>query len=63
VQPSTARAIIRHCPKAGDAERLLTAAPSAQEGAQLAQAQTDTATALVSVYRSLGGGWAAPVAQ
>jgi outer membrane protein, multidrug efflux system len=30
---------------------------------QLAQAQTDTATALVSVYRALGRGWAAPVAQ
>jgi outer membrane protein TolC len=30
---------------------------------QLAQAQTDTATALVSVYQALGGGWAAPVAQ
>jgi outer membrane protein TolC len=30
---------------------------------QLAQAQTDTATALVSVYRALGGGWAAPDAQ
>lgn len=28
---------------------------------QLVQAQTDTATALVSVYRALGGGWAAPV--
>jgi multidrug efflux system outer membrane protein len=27
---------------------------------QLAQAQTDTATALVSVYRALGGGWDAP---
>jgi outer membrane protein, multidrug efflux system len=69
------------------AERLLTAATSAQEAAQLArlrfdsgvtdflivldaerevlsnrdqlaQAQTDTATALVSVYRALGGGWA-----
>jgi outer membrane protein TolC len=26
---------------------------------QLAQAQTDTAMALVSVYRALGGGWAA----
>jgi outer membrane protein, multidrug efflux system len=70
------------------AERLLAAATSAQEAAQLArlrfdsgvtdflvvldaerevlnnrdqlaQAQTDTATALVSVYRALGGGWAA----
>jgi outer membrane protein, multidrug efflux system len=30
---------------------------------QLAQAQTDTATALVSVYRALGGGWAAPAPQ
>jgi outer membrane protein, multidrug efflux system len=30
---------------------------------QLAQAQTDTATVLVSVYQALGGGWAAPVAQ
>jgi multidrug efflux system outer membrane protein len=74
------------------AERLLSAANSAQEAAQLArlrfdsgvtdflivldaerevlsnrdqlaQAQTDTATALVSVYRALGAGWAAPVAQ
>jgi outer membrane protein, multidrug efflux system len=27
---------------------------------QLEQAQSDTATALVSVYRALGGGWAAP---
>jgi outer membrane protein, multidrug efflux system len=27
---------------------------------QLAQAQTDTATTLVSVYRALGGGWVAP---
>ena len=27
---------------------------------QLAQAQADTATALVSLYRALGGGWAAP---
>jgi hypothetical protein len=73
---------------AGDAERLLTAATSAQEAAQLArlrfdsgvtdflivldaecevlnnsdhlaQAQTDTATALVSVCRALGGRWAA----
>jgi outer membrane protein, multidrug efflux system len=26
---------------------------------QLAQAQTDTVTALLSVYRALGGGWAA----
>jgi multidrug efflux system outer membrane protein len=72
------------------AERLLIAATSAEEAAQLArlrfdagvtdflvvldaerevltnrdqlvQAQTDTATALVSVYRALGGGWAAPV--
>jgi outer membrane protein, multidrug efflux system len=36
---------------------------------QLAQAQTDTATALVSVYQALSGhwlgagGWAAPAAQ
>jgi outer membrane protein, multidrug efflux system len=74
------------------AERLLSAANSAQEAAQLArlrfdsgvtdflivldaerevlsnrdqlaQAQTDTATALVSVYRALGGGWAGPAAQ
>jgi outer membrane protein, multidrug efflux system len=30
---------------------------------QLAQAQTGTATALVSVYRALSGGWAAPAAQ
>ncbi|NMM05286.1 MAG: TolC family protein [Polaromonas sp.] len=74
----------------GGAERLLTAATSAQEAAQMvrlrfdsgvtdflivldaerevlnnrdqmaqAQAQTDTATALVSVYRALDGGWAA----
>jgi multidrug efflux system outer membrane protein len=28
---------------------------------QLVQAQTGTATALVGVYRALGGGWAAPV--
>jgi outer membrane protein, multidrug efflux system len=27
---------------------------------QLVQAQSDTATALVSVYRALGGGWNAP---
>jgi outer membrane protein, multidrug efflux system len=73
------------------AERLLAAATSAEEAAQLArirfeagvtdflavldaerevltnrdqlvQSQTDTATALVSVYRALGGGWVAPVA-
>ena len=71
------------------AERLLAAASSSQEAAQLArlrfdagltdflivldaerevlsnrdqlaQAQSDTATALVGVYRALGGGWAAP---
>jgi outer membrane protein, multidrug efflux system len=30
---------------------------------QLAQAQTNTATALISVYQALGGGWAAPLAQ
>ncbi|MEO5661024.1 MAG: hypothetical protein ABIQ90_14700 [Polaromonas sp.] len=29
---------------------------------QLAQAQSDTATALVGVYRALGGGWNAPAA-
>ena len=71
------------------AERLLTAATSAEEAAllararfdagvtdflvvldaerevltnrdQLVQAQSETATALVSVYRALGGGWNAP---
>jgi outer membrane protein, multidrug efflux system len=30
---------------------------------QLVQAQSDTATALVSVYRALGGGWNAPASQ
>lgn len=30
---------------------------------QLVQAQTGTATALVAVYRALGGGWNAPAAQ
>jgi outer membrane protein TolC len=29
---------------------------------QLVQAQSDTATALVAVYRALGGGWNAPAA-
>jgi hypothetical protein len=82
-----APAFIQRWPKAGDAERLLTAATSAQEAAQLArlrfdsgvtdflilldaerevlnnrdqlaQAQTDTATALVGVYQALGGRWA-----
>ena len=91
-QPTTARAFIRRWPKAGGAERLLTAATSAQESAQLArlrvdsgvtdflivldaarevlsnrdqlaQAQTATATAPISVYQALGGGWAAPAAQ
>jgi outer membrane protein, multidrug efflux system len=83
-----ARAFIRRWPKAGGAERLLSAATSAQEAAQLArlrfdsgvtdflivldaerevltnrdqlaQAQTDTATAL----GGRGGGWVAPGAQ
>ena len=78
-------------PDIAQAERLLAAATSAEEAAQLArirfeggvtdflavldaerevltncdqlvQSQTNTATALVSVYRALGGGWAAPVA-
>jgi hypothetical protein len=49
------RAFILHGPKAGDAEReVLT------NREQLGQAQSDTATALVSVYRALGGGWTAP---
>jgi outer membrane protein, multidrug efflux system len=44
-----------HCPEAGDAEReVLT------NREQLGQAQSDTATALVSVYRALGGGWNEP---
>jgi outer membrane protein TolC len=30
---------------------------------KLAQAQTDTATALISVYRAPGGGWAAAPPQ
>lgn len=30
---------------------------------QLAQARTDTATALVAVYRTLGGGWEVPVSN
>ena len=91
-QPTTARAFIQRWPKARGAERLLTAATSAQEAAQLvrlrvdsgvtdflivldterellnnrdqlAQAQTATATAPISVYQALGGGWAAPAAQ
>jgi outer membrane protein TolC len=89
-RPTSARAFIQRWPKAGGAERLLTAATSAHEAAQLARlrfdsgltaflivldakrevlnnrdklAQTDTATALVSVYRALGRGRAAPTAQ
>lgn len=78
------RAFIQRRPKARGVERLLTAATSAQEAAQLArlcfdsgvtdflivldaerevlntrdqlaQSQTDTATALISVYRPLAG--------
>jgi outer membrane protein, multidrug efflux system len=41
-QPTTARAFIRRWPKAGGVERLLTAATSAQEAAQLARLRFDS---------------------
>ena len=41
-QSTTARAFIRRWQKAGGAERLLTAATSAQEAAQLARLRVDS---------------------